>query len=50
MIPIQVRITKKLLERLDSVLGEGIYSSRSEIIRDAIRKHVNGLNEKKGPA
>jgi len=46
MIPVQVRITKKLLEELDKILEEGIYSSRSEIIRDALRKHINGFGGK----
>ena len=45
MIPIQVRVTKKLMERLDRMVNEGIYSSRSEIIRDAIRKHLNGFGK-----
>lgn len=47
MIPVQVRITKKLLDELDRILEAGIYSSRSEIIRDALRKHINGFAEKK---
>jgi len=46
MIPVQVRITKKLLEELDKILEQGIYSSRSEIIRDALRKHINGFGGK----
>ncbi len=40
MIPIQVRVTKKLMERLDELIDCGAYSNRSEAIRDAIRKHV----------
>jgi metal-responsive CopG/Arc/MetJ family transcriptional regulator len=46
MIPVQVRVTRKLLEELDRILDKGIYSSRSEIIRDALRKHINGIGEK----
>ena len=40
MIPIQVRVTKKLMERLDELITCGAYSNRSEAIRDAIRKHI----------
>jgi len=48
MIPVQVRITKKLVEMLDELIENGVYSNRSEAIRDAIRKnithfHGNGL-------
>jgi metal-responsive CopG/Arc/MetJ family transcriptional regulator len=47
MIPVQVRITKRLLDELDKILEAGIYSSRSEIIRDALRKHINGFADEK---
>ncbi|HDD46455.1 MAG TPA: ribbon-helix-helix protein, CopG family [Candidatus Aenigmarchaeota archaeon] len=40
MIPIQVRVTKKMIEMLDKLIESGAYSSRSEAIRDAIRQHV----------
>ena len=40
MVPVQVRVTKQLLERLDVLVAKGIYSNRSEAIRDAIRNHV----------
>jgi len=51
MIPVQVRITKRLLDELDKILDKGIYSSRSEIIRDALRKHINDFveNEEQDP-
>jgi len=44
MVPVQIRVTKKLIELIDELVQEGIYSNRSEVIRDAIRKHlrVNG--------
>jgi len=44
MIPVQVRVTKKLIELLDELVDNGIYSNRSEAIRDAIRKHLNQNN------
>ena len=45
MIPIQIRITRKLLEKIDKLVEEGIYACRSEAIRDAIRKHVNNKGD-----
>ena len=41
MIPVQVRVTKKLIELLDKLIEGGAYSNRSEAIRDSIRKNVN---------
>jgi len=46
MIPVQVRVTRKLIEMIDELVERGLYSNRSEAIRDAIRKHVN--NEENG--
>lgn len=40
MEPVQVRVTRKLIELVDELVENGIYSNRSEAIRDAIRKHV----------
>jgi len=40
MIPIQVRVTKELLEKLDKAVESGLYSSRGEAIRDCIRRSV----------
>jgi len=41
MIPVQVRVTRKLIEMLDELIESGAYSNRSEAIRDAIRKNVS---------
>ncbi len=41
MIPIQVRVTKRVLEKLDTFVSEGMYPTRSEVIRDAIRNHLS---------
>ncbi len=46
MIPVQVRVTRKLIEMLDDLIESGMYSNRSEAIRDAIRKHVAYFDEK----
>ena len=40
MIPVQVRFTKKLIEMLDQLVEQGVYSNRSEAVRDATRKLV----------
>lgn len=40
MVPIQVRVTKKLIDVLDEMIESGVYSNRSEAIRDAIRRHI----------
>jgi len=39
-MPVQIRFTKKLIDRIDDLIGEGIYSNRSEAIRDATRRLV----------
>ena len=43
MVPIQVRITRKLIEEIDLLVQKGIYSNRSEVIRDATRRHVMNM-------
>ena len=45
MIPVQVRITTKLAERIDELIEHGMYPNRSEAIRDAIRRNVNYFHE-----
>ena len=47
MIPIQVRITRKLVEEIDLLVQKGIYSNRSEVIRDATRRHVMNFNDRR---
>jgi len=44
MKPTQVRLTRKLREKLDKEVAKGMYPNRSEAIRDAVRK----LTQKKG--
>jgi len=38
MISVQVRFPSKELKRIDNYVKKGEYSSRSEFIRDAVRK------------
>lgn len=40
MIPVQIRFTKKLIEYIDKLIESGVYSNRSEAIRDATRRLV----------
>lgn len=40
MMPVQIRFTRKLIERIDELIDSGIYSNRSEAIRDATRRLV----------
>ncbi len=45
MQTLQIRLTKELIEKIDEVVTEGIYPSRSEAVRDAVRKHINDFNK-----
>lgn len=45
MIPVQVRVTRKLIRLLDELIEKGAYSNRSEAIRDAIRKNITYFQE-----
>ena len=38
MHPIQIRLTKELIEKIDSLIERGIYPNRSEAVRDAVRR------------
>jgi Arc/MetJ-type ribon-helix-helix transcriptional regulator len=42
MIPVQIRFTKKIIEHVDKLVDSGVYSNRSEAIRDATRRLVVG--------
>ncbi len=46
MEPIQVRLTNKLKKRIDEEVSKGMYPTRSEAIRSAIRN----LTETRGEA
>ena len=41
MIPVQIRMTKKLLELVDELIESRMYSNRSEAIREATRRLVS---------
>ena len=40
MDTLQIRMNKELLKRIDSLVKSGIYSNRSDVIRDATRRFV----------
>ena len=40
MDTLQVRLTSGLIEKIDSLIDSGIYSNRSDVIRDAVRRLV----------
>jgi len=40
MISVQIRINSKIIEKIDQLVEAGVYSNRSEVIRDATRRLV----------
>lgn len=40
METVQIRLTKKLVERLDDLVKEGFYPNKSEAVRDAVRRLI----------
>jgi Arc/MetJ-type ribon-helix-helix transcriptional regulator len=38
MHPIQIRLTRELIEKIDEMIDKGIYPNRSEAVRDAVRR------------
>ena len=38
MHPIQIRLTRELIEKIDILIERGIYPNRSEAVRDAVRR------------
>ena len=40
MQTVQIRLTKKLVEKLEGLVKEGLYPNKSEAVRDAVRKLV----------
>lgn len=40
MDTLQIRMNKELLKRIDSMVKSGVYSNRSDVIRDAVRRFV----------
>ena len=42
MDTLQIRMNKELLKRIDSLVKTGVYSNRSDVIRDCVRRFVWG--------
>ena len=40
MDTLQIRMNKELVKRVDSLVKTGVYSSRSDVIRDSVRRFV----------
>ena len=38
MQPIQIRLTRELVGKVDKLIEAGLYPNRSEAIRDAVRR------------
>ena len=38
MHPIQIRLTRELIEKIDKLIERGLYPNRSEAVRDAVRR------------
>ena len=38
MHPIQIRLTRELIEKIDVMIDRGVYPNRSEAVRDAVRR------------
>ncbi len=40
LIPVQIRLTKRILRMIDEIVGTDMYPNRSEVVRDATRWFV----------
>ena len=38
MDPIQIRLTRELIAKIDVMIDNGVYPNRSEAVRDAVRR------------
>ena len=38
MHPVQIRLTRELIEKIDKLVENGLYPNRSEAVRDAVRR------------
>jgi len=44
METLQIRLPKKILEKVDELVKSGLFQSRSEIIREAVRNYIKQSN------
>jgi Arc/MetJ-type ribon-helix-helix transcriptional regulator len=40
MDTLQIRMNKELIKRIDSLVKTGVYSNRSDVIRDSVRRFI----------
>lgn len=40
METVQIRLTKRLVEKIDGLVKEGFYPNKSEAVRDAVRRLI----------
>lgn len=38
MNPVQIRLTRELIDKVDRLIETGMYPNRSEAVRDAVRR------------
>lgn len=38
MDPVQIRLTKEMIAKVDKLIETGLYPNRSEAVRDAVRR------------
>jgi len=38
MDPVQIRLTRELIQKIDGMVEIGLYPNRSEAVRDAVRR------------
>jgi Arc/MetJ-type ribon-helix-helix transcriptional regulator len=38
MDPVQIRLTRELVDKVDKLVEVGLYPNRSEAVRDAVRR------------
>ena len=38
MNPVQIRLTREMIEKIDKFVETGLYPNRSEAVRDAVRR------------
>lgn len=43
MDTIQIRLNHAMIEKIDSEVKSGLYSSRSDFVRDAVRKQIHAM-------
>jgi len=48
-VSVTIRLPKTVVEQIDALVAQGYYPSRSEFVREAIRKHLLEVLQKLQP-